>query len=198
MLAGAPASAAARLIGYGSLGTQASIAETHGADTAFWIGATPAGAGTAPASGQLRLVRLRGCALRGTNGQLPLTQFHIQVLRPRDRGGVTVAGTSQALNLPVCGAGAGTAMVSTYHPTHLCVAAGDWVAFNDEGGFATGFPAGVPYEVFAPAVGFATEFFNRGGATNNGDSFTGAPLGGVELLMRSVIGTGRNAGPLCR
>jgi hypothetical protein len=190
-----PSVSSGALLTFGSVGTSASVAETHGADTAFWVTAPSGGL---PVGGQVRKVRIRGCARPGIGGQAPLTEFHIQVLATKAGGGVSVQGTSQPLNLPVCGSGGTPATITTYKTEYLCPAAGDYVDFNDEGGYTSAFPGGVPYQVFAPATGFTTLFYSADGETNNGDSLTGSPLSGVQLLMQVVLGTGRNKGIICR
>lgn len=192
-----PGVAAAKLKTFGSLGSAASVAETHGTDTAFWDSAAPGASAAIPLKGQVRVVKIRGCAEQGLGGQTPLTQFHVQILAPKG-GGVTVSTTSYPLNLPVCSAGGSPTRVNVWRPKFLCISAGDYVDFNDEGGFAPpGFPGGVPYEVFAPESGVTTQFFNGGDETNNGDSFSGSPLNGIALLMQVVVGTGKNVGPAC-
>ena len=79
-------------------------------------------------------VRLEGCA--ESNGPAPLTQIHFQALAPMPGGGTNVEVTSQPFEIPDCGVGgASGSTVSAYHPINLCVAQGDFVDFNDEGGF---------------------------------------------------------------
>ncbi len=190
-----PAIAGAALITIGALGSTAKVSYKHPVDTAFWL---TAGAGGAPAaasrSGLVRLIRLRGCARPGPAGQTPLTQVHFQALRPGRGGTATVALTTGPLNVPVCGRGASGATVSAYPMKHLCVARGDYVAFNVEGGFGPGFPSGVRYEMFAHAAGASTESFTLANGTNNGDTLRGVAHPGVQLLMQFVVGTGRQAG----
>ena len=79
-----PASAHAAVINFGSgLGSPASVAMAHPVDTAFWSTALSGGAkARAPQTGQVLSVRIRGCAKRGSGGQVPLTQFHLQTLAP--------------------------------------------------------------------------------------------------------------------
>jgi hypothetical protein len=195
-----PAAGQAALVTFGSgLGAPASVAIAHPVDTAFWSTALSGGAhARAPQGGQVLAVRVRGCAERGTGGQVPLTQVRFQVLTPGGGSGATVKVTSGPSNLPVCGGSVSGATVSTFHPVNLCVGAGDYVAFNDAGGFApAGFPRGVEYEVFASAPGAATDSFTSAGGTNNGSHLRGRAHAGLELLMQMQLGTGRNASPLC-
>jgi hypothetical protein len=191
-----PAVGQAALINFGSgLGSPASVAIAHPVDTAFWSTALSGGAkARSPQAGQVLTVRLRGCAKPGSGGQAPLTQIHFQVLSPGSGSSATIKLTSGPFNLPTCGGAVSGATISTFHPIGLCVARGDYVAFNDEGGFAPGgFPGGVGYEVFAPVAGAATSSFTGAGATNNGDRVSGRSRKGLELLMQLQLGTGRSS-----
>ena len=128
---------------------------------------------TAPAGGQVVSVRLEGCAK--SNGPAPLTQIHFQSLAPLAGGGAKVELTSQAFDIPVCGVGgASGSTVSAYDPINLCVAQGDFVAFNDEGGFVGAqngpppYPAGVPYMVIGGVTGATMDSFIRNNEVGNG------------------------------
>jgi hypothetical protein len=193
-----PAASIARLFSVGSLGA-ATASYAHPVDTAFWSKTQANGASpTVPRVGQVRVIRVRGCARPGSGGQSPLTQIHFQTLASRGGDAVNVRATSQPLNMPVCGRGASAGTVTTFHPLYLCARPGDYVAFNDEGGAGAGFPNGVRYKVFGAASGAVTDSFTRAGGTNNGASFTGTELTGVHLLLQYVLGTGHNARPYCR
>ena len=50
-------------------------------------------------------VGLEGCARQPAGAPAPLTQIHFQVLSPLPDGGAQVVLTSQAFEIPVCGAG---------------------------------------------------------------------------------------------
>ncbi len=192
-----PAAGQAALVNFGSgLGSPATAAIARPVDTAFWSTALSGGAqARAPEKGQALAVRVRGCARRGTGGQVPVTQIHFQALAPGGGAGATVEVTSGPSNLPVCGGSVSGATVTTFHPVNLCVARGDYLALNDEGGFSlAGFPKGVQYEVFAQAPGAATSSFTSGGGTNNGSHVSGSAHAGLELLMQIELGTGGNAG----
>ena len=175
---------------FGSLGASATIAEQHGSDTTFWMTAQPI-----PLRGQVRVVQMRGCAQTGPGGQTPLTEFHFQVLRPDPGGGgVTVTATSDALNMPVCGHGAGANTIATWDPRYLCVTPGEVVGFSDSGGFAPpGFPDGVPYQVFGADSSASTEFY-----VGNGPHYGASTLPGVALPLQVQVGVGTNARPFCR
>lgn len=181
----------------------------YGADTVLWNVASHDGAPQAPASGQALKVSLEGCAQPAPGGPPPLTQIHFQDISPLSAGGAKVNITSQAFEIPVCGqGGASGSTVSTYEPTNLCVSAGDYVAFNDEGGYVPNvYRAGVPYQVIG-AVGAATtmDSFLANDGTGNGAVLSSTDLSadegfavnrGEELLLRVTLGTGPDARYVC-
>jgi hypothetical protein len=124
----------------------------------------------------------------------PLTKVHFQVLRPRS-GGVKVIVTTNTVQVPASG---DPNQVSTFHPVNFCIHKGDFVDFNDAGGFdASSYPKGVPYQMFGHVTGSVTDFYSRAGGTLNGAAFTGAPHQDEELLMQMTLATGSSATPLC-
>ncbi len=179
-----------------------------GADSAQWNVGLAAGQSSSPATGQALKVRLEGCAVAAPGGPPPLTEIHFQDLSPLPGGGAQVNLTSQGFEIPVCGHnGASDTTVSTYEPVNLCVAQGDYVAFNDDGGFVQpSYRSGVPYRVLGAVTGSTSDSFIRGGGTGNGASFlpgdTSAMDGfatnhGDELMLQVVLGTGRDATHIC-
>jgi hypothetical protein len=187
-----PSVTSAAHIKLGSTLGVAGISYPERVDTAFWSVAQGAGAVvTVPHRGQVSVIHLRGCTEPGAGGGKPLTQFHFQTLAPRNGTSVKVRATSQALNMPVCGQGASTQTVTTFHPLYLCAAPGDYVAFNVEGG-------GASYVVFGDVAGAVTDSFTSAGHTNNGDTLTGTAHTDVGLLMSYVLATGHSARPYCR
>lgn len=182
-----------------------------GADTALWNAGLAAGSPTAPADGQVLNVSLEGCAK--SNGPAPLTQIHFQTLSPQPGGGAKVELTSQSFEIPVCGEqGASGTTVSTYRPTNLCVSQGDYVAFNDEGGFVGAqngpppYPAGVPYMVIGAVAGSTLDSFIANDGAGNGAVFSPGEVGpsdgfamgrGQELMLQATLGTGPDATPIC-
>ncbi len=182
-----------------------------GADTALWNTQLAAGIPTAPAGGQVVSVSLEGCA--EPNGPTPLTQIHFQALQPQPGGGTKVELTSQSFEIPICGQhGASGATVSTYQPTNLCVSRGDFVAFNDEGGFVGAqngpppYPAGVPYMVIGAVNGSALDSFIANNGVGNGAVFSPGevrPNDGFatnqdqELMLQATLATGADATPIC-
>jgi hypothetical protein len=185
------------------------IHTTHfGADTAIWNTAVAGGQAAMPATGQADKILLEGCAEQAPGGPAPLTQIHFQSLAPQPGGGLRVELTSQPYELPVCGQnGASGSTVSSYEPINLCVSRGDYVGFNDEGGFVEGFyRSGVPYEVLGAAKRSALASFLKGGGTDNGAIFS--PLetsamegfstaGNEELMLQVQLGTGSDARYVC-
>lgn len=182
-----------------------------GADTALWNTTLAQGNPVAPASGQIVGVSLEGCAK--SNGPAPLTQIHFQTLSPRPSDGVKVELTSQSFEIPVCDQGGASGMtVSTYRPINLCVSQGDYVDFNDEGGFVAAqnglppYPAGVPYMVLGATNGSTTASFVANNGVGNGATFsrgeTSASNGfaanqGRELMLQATLATGPDATPIC-
>jgi hypothetical protein len=180
----------------------------YGADAVLWNASLANGTARSPATGQALKVALEGCAVPAPNGPPPLTQIHFQALTPQPGGGAKINITSQAFDIPVCGAdGASGSTISTYEPINLCVSAGDYVAFNEEGGFVEhSYQSGVRYRVLAQVPGSNTDSFIRGGGTNNGtlispldtssmDGFVANP--DKELMMRVTLGTGKDATHIC-
>ncbi len=182
-----------------------------GADGALWNVQLPVGDPTAPVGGQVVSVRLEGCAK--SNGPAPLTQIHFQSLAPMADGGAKVALTSQAFEIPVCGVdGASGATISSYDPINLCVAQGDYVSFNEEGGFVAAqngpppYPAGVPYMVIGGVPGATMDSFIRNNGVGNGATFSPtdttnhdgfASNANEELMLQATLATGPDATPIC-
>ncbi len=180
----------------------------YGADTALWNVAQSKGLPRAPSNGQALKVRLEGCAQGARSGPAPLTQIHFQDLAPLPRGGARVKLTSQGFTIPVCGQnGAGGSTVTTYDPINLCMSAGDYVAFNDEGGYVENiYRAGVPYKVLGAVKGSRTDSFLRNNGTGNGAMLTPSLLAanegfaankGEEVMLQVLFATGSSATHIC-
>lgn len=179
-----------------------------GADTALWNSSLASGSAAAPAGGQIVQVRLEGCAQPAPNGPSPLTQIHFQDLAPQGGGAVKVGVTTNPFSIPVCGQnGASISTVSSFTPTNFCVNAGDFVGFNDEGGFDShAYPSGVPYAVIGAVPGSTMDSFIRNNGTGNGSTFSPgdtsyhdgfAVNSDHELLLAATLATGSDATPLC-
>jgi hypothetical protein len=180
----------------------------YGADTAIWNVSQPAGVSVVPATGQVLTVKLEGCAQQAEGGPAPLTEIHFQDLTPLPGGGAKVNISSQGFSIPVCGqGGAGPTTISTYEPINLCVSQGDYVGFNDDGGYVPNiYRAGVPYDVLGSVEGATAYSFLRDGGTGNGavmsSSYKGANEGfasnaNEELMMQETLGTGADATHIC-
>jgi hypothetical protein len=180
----------------------------YGADTALWNVALAGGMPSAPATGQALKVSLEGCAQAAPGGPPPLTQIHFQDLSPLPDGGAKTNLSSQAFNIPVCGEnGAGGSTVTTYEPVNLCVSQGDYVSFNDDGGYVENvYRSGVPYQVIGSVPGSTMDSFLRNNGTGNGavmsSSDTTANDGfasnqNEELMMQVTLGTGLDATHIC-
>jgi hypothetical protein len=179
-----------------------------GADTVLWNAASAAGDPRSPATGQALKVSLEGCAKPASGGPSPLTQIHFQDITPLADGGAQVNITSQPFDIPVCGReGASGSTVTSYVPINLCVARGDYVAFNDEGGYVENvYRSGVPYQVIGAVPGSRMNSFLRNNGTGNGatlsshdtsanDGFFSNP--NEELMMQVTLGTGSDATHIC-
>jgi hypothetical protein len=178
------------------------------ADTALWNVQVAGGEAKAPASGQAVKISLEGCAEAADDGPRPLTQIHFQDLTPLPEGGAHVNNTSQALNIPVCGEdGASGTTVTEYAPIGLCVSQGDYIDFNDEGGYVPlVYRAGVPYQVLGQAQGSTLDSFIRNNGTDTGATFSPsdttandgfASNANEELMLQVTLGTGSDAKVKC-
>jgi hypothetical protein len=158
--------------------------------------------------GQALEISLEGCAKAASGGPVPLTQIHFQDVSPLLGGGARVNLTSASFVIPICGQHrAGGSTITTYRPLNLCVRKGDYVTFNDEGGYVENvYRAGVPYGVLGRARGSVADSFLRSNGTGNGaimsssqafanEGFTANR--GEELMLRVQLGTGRDATHIC-
>ncbi len=179
-----------------------------GADTAIWNTALQSGMPAAPSAGQALQVKLEGCAEPAAGGPAPLTQIHLQDITPLPGGSAKVDLTSQPFEVPVCGQnGASGSTVSTYNPINLCMAQGDYIDFNDEGGFVEKYyRSGVPYRVLAPAPGSSADSFIKGGGTTNGATLSSgeqsamegfAVNANTELMLQVEFATGPDETHIC-
>jgi hypothetical protein len=180
----------------------------YGADTALWNFSNAQGPTRVPSTGQALKFEVEGCAQPAAGGPRPLTTIHFQDLTPLPDGGAKVNITSQGFDLPVCGeGGAGASTITTYAPINLCVSAGDYVGFNDNGGYVPNvYRSGVPYQVLGAVAGATTDSFIKDQGTGNGavlsPSVTSANDGfatnrNEELMMRVTLGTGADATHIC-
>ena len=179
-----------------------------GADTALWNVASLVGDPRAPAAGQATQLHLEGCAEAAAGGPPPLNQIHFQDISPVPGGGAKVNLTSQGFEIPVCGqGGASGSTVTTYEPINLCVSAGDYIAFNDEGGYVENvYRDGVPYEVLGAVQGSTVDSFIKNDGTGDGATLSSSELSPMEgfaaneneeLMLQVTLGTGPNARYAC-
>jgi hypothetical protein len=180
----------------------------YGADTAIWNVASAGGDPAVPATGQALKVSLEGCAQAASGGPRPLTQIHFQDISPLAGGGAKVNLSSQAFDIPVCGEnGASGSTVTTYEPINLCVSRGDYVAFNDDGGYVENiYRSGVPYRVLGSVGGSKADSFLRNNGTGDGAILSSSDLSAndgfasnrnAELMLRTTLGTGPDATHIC-
>jgi hypothetical protein len=179
-----------------------------GADTAIWNFSKASGEMPVPATGQAKKIEVEGCAQRAPSGPLPLTSIHFQDLSPLPGGGAKVNITSQGFDLPVCGEnGAGGSTITTFLPINLCVSAGDYVGFNDNGGYVENvYRNGVPYQVLGAVSGSTIDSFIEDQGTGNGATLSPAVKSAddgfaisrnEELMMRVTLATGADATHIC-
>jgi hypothetical protein len=204
-----PSAGRADIINVGSdLAGKANLIEAHGADSAFWnvtLPGRPQGAAM-PAPGEVIALRLKGTALSNRGAPRPLVQFHFQVIRPQGDGTYRVILSSNPFDVPV---DVNPDTISTYHTAGpFCVNAGDYITFNDEGGWDPNFyPSGTPFEVFTSAPASTTAFYTKDNGTNVGMTLApsnprafggaGALHQGQEVLLQSVLATRYDATPVC-
>ena len=180
----------------------------YGADTALWNVGSAVGATSVPATGQALKVSVEGCARPAPGGPPPLTQIHLQDISPLPGGGAKVNLSSQGFSIPVCGqGGASGSTVTSYEPINLCVAKGDYVAFNENGGYVENvYRAGVPYQVIGRVPGSTMDSFIRNNGTGNGSVMSAgdttandgfASNSNEEVMMQVKLGTGPNATHIC-
>jgi hypothetical protein len=179
-----------------------------GADTALWNVRVAGGQASAPVTGQAVKIRLEGCAQPAAGGPAPLTQIHFQDLSPLPDGGARVNISSQAFDIPVCGErSASGSTITTYQPINLCIAQGDYVAFNDNGGYVPNvYRSGVPYQVIGGSPGSTMNSFIRGNGTGNGSTLSGHDTGAndgfaanpnEQLMLQVIEGSGPDATHIC-
>jgi hypothetical protein len=180
----------------------------YGADTALWDVSQGGASLSVPATGQALKISLEGCAQPAAGGPAPLTQIHFQDLSPLPGGGARVNLTSQAFEIPVCGVHeASGSTVTAYEPSGLCVSQGDYLGFNDDGGYVENvYRAGVPYQVLGAVDGSTMDSFIKGNGTGNGAIMSPSEVSAnegfatnqnEELLMQARIGTGADAAYVC-
>ena len=95
--------------------------------------------------------------------------------------------TSQPFEIPVCSrGGASGSTVTTYEPINLCMAKGDYIDFNDEGGYVPNvYPNGVPYRVLGEDHRFEDRLLHQGRRhQQRSHDVQQHPLGDGRVLLR--------------
>lgn len=179
-----PAAAQAKHIPFGSsLKATPNKIHSPSVDSAYWNTKL---AGNrkfrVPSKGKIGTIKLKGNKV-GSKG---LNVVHFQILHPIGNGRMKVMLTSGNNQLQVDG---DKNHVTTYHPINLCARQGDFVAFSVVGG--------AKWQVFSKVPGSNINSFTGAGGDMNGDTFKGTKHTGEELLMRTVLFTGDDAG-VCR
>ena len=195
----APSDAKVRKFG-SSLKAKATWDRAYGSDTVYWARKSSRGS-RAPASGQVLAVKIKGKALSDRTPNDPRrggeTMFHVQTLHRLAHGQWRVMLTSQAFFMP--NQNAPDQKITTFRPVNLCVTKGEAVGFNTVGGFwPEGYPAGTGMKIFAKRKRSKYRWFTGGGQTNNGAVFGSQTQSRRELLMQIKLGTGKDAGGVCR
>jgi hypothetical protein len=180
----------------------------YGADTALWNEASAGGDPRVPSDGQVLKLGLEGCAQTAPGGPTPITQIHFQDLSPLAGGGVKANTSSNPFYIPICGVGgANGSTITTYEPHNMCVTDGDYVGFNDDGGYVENvYRSGVPYQVIGAVKGSTMDSFIRNNGTGNGAPFSSMDTTAMdgfasnrneELMLRVTLGTGPDAVHVC-
>jgi hypothetical protein len=196
-----------------------------GADIALWNTLVTGRPATAPRGGQVRALRVRGCAVEDLTAPaqvslgVPVNTIEFQTLS-RQRGGSYKADvTAGRFPLPFCSNTANPATgrvstntVTTFRPIHMCIRRGNTVGVYGIGGFVPNsvgtpwYPQGVPLEILSRTRGSAISSFVDADISN-GVYEPGARPRGVnsgwgheprmELMLQVVEGVGGDAYGLC-
>jgi hypothetical protein len=213
--------------GSGDLPTRHEITpDPHdGADIALWNTKVAHGQPTAPRGGQVRAIRVKGCAIKDNSAPfqlsvgVPVNTINFQTLARQPDGSYKATATAGPFQLPFCSNSANPASgpistnsITSFSPIHMCIARGNTVDLYSIGGFipnAIGpswYPEGVPFEVLARMKGssvnaFADADISAGvyapGARPRGPNSGWGVQPGEELMVQAVEGVGGDAYGLC-
>jgi hypothetical protein len=196
-----------------------------GSDIALWNVRVAHGTPTAPSGGQVRAVRVKGCAMKDTTAptQLslgaPVNTVSFQTLTRRRDGSYKVAVTAGPFQVPFCSNSANPARgrisasaITTFRPIHMCIARGDTVGLYGLGGFVPNlngpswYPEGVPLKILAGVPSSSSTAFvdadlskgvySRGAHPRGANSGFGSNRG-LELMIQALEGVGADAYGLC-
>ena len=211
VFASAPAQAATVQIG-SDLSADATIIEAHQQDSMFWANTIAGKSFSVPADGQITKAWVKGMALQQAGAGPPLNKIAFQVVRRQADGSLKIpegGGSSAPFDLPYTG---DQNQVTEYNKIeNLCVKAGDFVAFNNRGGWQYAgtdanpdalnpnwYQSGAPFRVFGAVGSSSTYRYTQHDGTKNGMTVTpGAPRDGSELLMRLELTTGKEVSQSC-
>jgi hypothetical protein len=176
----ATAEAAGRKTFGSSLSATPNKIEAEGVDSAYWNTKLANNRKfRVPAKGKVGTIKLKG----NIAGQGGPNVVHFQILHPIGGGRMKVMLTSGNNQLQ---RGGDKNHVTTYHPINLCAREGDFVALSVIGG-------GTKFQVFSKVPGSNINSFTGAGGDNNGDTFKGTKHTGEELLMKTILWTGKGS-----
>lgn len=165
-----------------------------GADATLWNATLKGRSPAAPKSGRVVKIKLEGCARPAAGAPSTMTQIHFEDLKPQSGGGVTVLKVSEPFVIPLCGqGGASGRTVTTYRPSNLTISRGDFISFEDNGGFDSMFyPSGVPYQVIGSVRSSTMNSFIHASSTSLSPSQTSNHDGfarntGEELMLQATL-----------
>jgi hypothetical protein len=196
-----------------------------GADLAIWNVRVAGAAASAPRGGQVRAIRVKGCAAKDVTAPtqlslgVPVNTIEFQTLVRKPHGAYRSTATAGRFELPFCSNSPNpsrgrisTQTVTSFAPIHMCIARGNTVGLYGLGGFvpsAVGFPwypQGVPLEVLASSPRSSMASFLDADISGGVYAPGGRPRGvnsgwgtepGEELMLQVVEGVGGDAYGLC-
>lgn len=200
------------------LKADATITRATQADGIYWPTSVKGSDPRLPASGQIVEVRVKGTSPKEAQARNPpLNSVHIQNMRAVDGGLLQTVLTAGPFDIPSQG---DPNQISTFRPVNLCVVKGDYVDFNESGGwgwnpaapdnfdgnlYPNGQPHiykdGAPFQIFGSVPRSTTAFYSGDGTTGQPLSSSTGPLAGVmqdtEMLMQYKLATGSDVGGAC-
>ena len=176
-----PAAAQAAHIPFGSsLKATPNKIEKEGVDSAYWNTKLANNLKfRVPAKGKVATIKLKGNKVGSAGPNI----VHFQILHPIGGGRLKVMLTSGSNKLQVNG---DKNHITTYHHINMCARKGDFVAFSVVGGQAK-------WQVFSKVAASNINKFTGAGGDMNNDTFKGTKHAGEELLMRTVLWTGKGS-----
>jgi hypothetical protein len=192
-----------------------------GSDIALWNTRVAGGAATAPRGGQVRAIRVKGCAVEDLTAPVqmslgvPINTLNFQTLVRQHDGSYKAAATAGRFELPFCSNSVqpaigriSTQTITTFRPIHMCIARGNAVGIYSIGGFIPNpvgpswYPEGVPLEILSKVAGSSANAFADAdaagglyapGARPRGPNSGWAAEPGDELMLQVVEGVGGDA-----